>query len=1193
MLEMLPFKPINLLANRKSKLKILNLLLHITNDSLEAFSNFSKKNYFLFDAQVGEARCQIRAYKICYLAHDNSFNESVRKILTNLVKYKMFILKFIDIQHNNLSFPYIKLLDSKQLLKDFIYTNNLNFPLSNNERFLILAFFLNKYNIIDVDSHPIAINYQYIKNNFGISTTSAKNLATYYQSCLSELSCKYILDLLKYYTVNDSNKILLKLMLKIGDEERYVLPYYNEFKVLLCNTKTINLPILLIINSENKDNQTQNYLLYKQNLITGEFNLQSEVKYYKSPEACIVFKASTNLEYNTIQNLDQYLSEYFGYSIKDALILNAAAHPQYTGETLASVNQNPYETVAVTNFYLLELVKKMNLELVRNMQLAYTQGFSKNNRKILVIKHIYCNLICNETRAMPKKILKAPIMKSKIIKKKDIMLEKLAFEDKEAIEKSDDFVAYVPGNIYWKDVNGYYLGCNDAMALSIGLDNRDDIIALKDSDIPWQLDSEMIRSNDLEIITTGKCIIIEENLKINDKNLVWLSRKEPLRNKTGEIIGVICTALDITTQKEKELKAQNIAINMLTKQIKIKADRKVKNIKDYFENILSIVPGHVYWKNLNGEFLGCNTLQATDAGFASIHEVVGLTDYDMPWKDDADALRRVDLEVVTANKTIIVEEKSTLANGKNTVWLSRKEPLKNNYGQIIGVVGTSVDITDRKEKEQMIIDSQRQQAITEVQEEFRKIVGQMLHDLQSPLSSLSTIIEEQSSVLPENSRITLRNAKNRIDDITKNLFNEYEHTDLLKQENLNLLVSLALLQIIGEKRYEYNKATITFESSIEKKANFAFIKINPSDFKRMISNLINNAIEAFKDKPDGKVTIKLRIIEDHVVIFIHDNGGGMPKHIRDKFYEGITVTEGKEKGQGLGLRHVRETMDRYGGKCKIFIKENESTEIMLKFLQITSPHYIASEIILNLDDTVVILDDDESIHGGWDTKFAPLTKVFSALKIKHFTEGIDAINYINTLSGTQKESIFLLTDYELLNQGMNGMDIIKNTQMNRAILVTSHASSLKVQKEVVEAGVKTLPKELVHAAIIKIDKKIPKWSNKVGMVWIEDQKCFVDDMVREYYGHLKVDVYYDPESFLADVHQYPLDTRFILDTYYYAEDNTPYHLDGFALAEKLYNLGYTNLVLFAGEIVKPEHKPHYLTVILKNDLVNRKILDKV
>lgn len=501
--------------------------------------------------------------------------------------------------------------------------------------------------------------------------------------------------------------------------------------------------------------------------------------------------------------------------------------------------------------------------------------------------------------------------------------------------------------------------------------------------------------------------------------------------------------------------------------------------------------------------------------------------------------------------------------------------------------------TAQREAEQLKFANEKQQVVFIEQEKFKTSLGQMLHDIQSPLSSLSTIVAEQSASLPETTRITLRNATNRIGDIANNMLNQFDSDVIVEAKSTELLVSLALLQIMSEKRYEYHKTKVTFEIEIKPSANFAFIKINPDDFKRMISNIINNAVEALKDKVDGRVNIKLNATPENIVVFIKDNGYGMPQHIIEKFEAGIAVTEGKENGHGIGLTQIRDTIDKYDGTCSVFADEGVGTEIVVRFPLIPAPHWIASEINLAIDDVVVILDDDSSIHGAWKSKFAPLLEKYPTVQTKYCNFGKDIITYINNLNTEQKSHIFLLTDYELLNQGINGLDVVKSTGIKRAILVTSHSANLQIQAQVIQSGIKILAKELTSAVTINVDKKIPKHSRIVDMVWVEDQKEFVDDMVREYYGDIKVDVYYDPESFLADVEQYSLNTRFILDTYYYTPAGKPYLLDGFAVAQKLHEMGYSTLILFSGQEVAIERKPHYLKVILKNDLINRKNLHKV
>ncbi|MFO0319126.1 MAG: PAS domain-containing protein, partial [Neisseriaceae bacterium] len=149
---------------------------------------------------------------------------------------------------------------------------------------------------------------------------------------------------------------------------------------------------------------------------------------------------------------------------------------------------------------------------------------------------------------------------------------------------------------------------------------------------------------------------------------------------------------------------------------------KDKNVINYFDNILAMIPGRLYWKNIKGEYLGCNTLLAIDAGLSSREEIVGLTDYDMPWKEYADFLRKVDNQVISTGEGVVVEEKTTSLEGEVQIWLSHKEPLRDAKGEIIGIIGNSVDITDKKIAEKLELENRAYHTKEKMQEKFIKFI---------------------------------------------------------------------------------------------------------------------------------------------------------------------------------------------------------------------------------------------------------------------------------------------------------------------------------------------------------------------------------------------------------------------------------------------------------------------------------------
>jgi len=103
--------------------------------------------------------------------------------------------------------------------------------------------------------------------------------------------------------------------------------------------------------------------------------------------------------------------------------------------------------------------------------------------------------------------------------------------------------------------------------------------------------------------------------------------------------------------------------------------------------------GHVYWKNKYGVYLGCNSNQAHTLGLESPAEIIGKSDFDLLWKNDAVICRKNDLYVVDSGKPEIVEEKTTI-NDQCVTYQSHKIPLINKHNVIIGVFGISTDISD-------------------------------------------------------------------------------------------------------------------------------------------------------------------------------------------------------------------------------------------------------------------------------------------------------------------------------------------------------------------------------------------------------------------------------------------------------------------------------------------------------------------
>lgn len=137
--------------------------------------------------------------------------------------------------------------------------------------------------------------------------------------------------------------------------------------------------------------------------------------------------------------------------------------------------------------------------------------------------------------------------------------------------------------------------------------------------------------------------------------------------------------------------------------------KKARREKEYFRErqlllessellrgVLDLIPVGVYWKDDRLRFLGCNERFLRDAGFESFLDVVGKTDFDMPWSANTLPIQEQDKGVLEGRfGSTPFEEKMIGAKGESWIQV-RKMPLKESGGKIIGMLGVYQDITDYK-----------------------------------------------------------------------------------------------------------------------------------------------------------------------------------------------------------------------------------------------------------------------------------------------------------------------------------------------------------------------------------------------------------------------------------------------------------------------------------------------------------------
>ena len=455
------------------------------------------------------------------------------------------------------------------------------------------------------------------------------------------------------------------------------------------------------------------------------------------------------------------------------------------------------------------------------------------------------------------------------------------------------------------------------------------------------------------------------------------------------------------------------------------------------------------------------------------------------------------------------------------------------------------------------------------QQALLSITAQLAHDIRSPLAAINTALSDVTSI-PENKRIMIKNAAKRINDIANNLLLESKNNFFDSQDshadknNSAELIFVMLDNIVAEKRYEYSKTNVNINLNSSDYSYNCFSNINLGSFKRVLSNLINNSIEAINS--DGFITISLTCNATHVEIIIEDNGCGIPPDILPKVTEqGFSFN--KKNGAGFGLSYTKQYLEQINGTMHIHSEEKIGTKITISLLRSNHPIWFCDSMNIQHDSVIVVLDDDPSIHDAWNERFATISHV----KLIH------SYNVSELLQHKIKSCmpILYLVDYELLADVKNGLDVIEELKVNdKAILVTSCFEDITIRTRCEKMGVKIIPKSYVpYIQIIPI----PGTEHSSNMVFIDD-----DEMMRTTWifaaeeAGKSISTYSSYEEFINELNSYSKSTTIYIDS------DLGNNIKGEVCAKHLFDKGFSEIHLATGHSKdRFDHMPWIKTVVGK------------
>lgn len=400
-------------------------------------------------------------------------------------------------------------------------------------------------------------------------------------------------------------------------------------------------------------------------------------------------------------------------------------------------------------------------------------------------------------------------------------------------------------------------------------------------------------ANNLKAIEGRVPVEFEEVAPHPDGLRTYTSTKTPIFDASGAPSGIVGISTDITERKRSE-----------------EAIRFQAHLLDTVEQavIATDLQGTItYWNQYAAKLYGWS---ATEALGRSIMEI---TPANTTYKQAAEIMANLSAGKAWSGEFVVRRRDGTTFPAMVT-----DTPIHNEEGTLIGTVGVSVDITERKKLEQEL--RARAEELAEANRLKDEFLATLSHELRTPLTAVLGWAKMLCEATPNEAtlahalKVILRNA-----EAQQHLIEEVLDVSRIITGKLRLEVRPVELISIIEAAIETVRPAaeakaIQLERNFDPEANL--ISGDPERLQQVIWNLLSNAVKFTPH--NGRVETRLERVGVHVRITVSDSGQGISPdflpHVFDRFRQADQTTARAHTGLGLGLAVVRHLVELHGGR---------------------------------------------------------------------------------------------------------------------------------------------------------------------------------------------------------------------------------------------------------------------------------------